>query len=163
MIRLFLFFIVFLIGCDSPTKKIGIYTVDMEYACESTSYRIFRFTTLIDGVKDIESTDISSVNEDISRAYNTVLTRKDDFLLSGNHSLSGVEVSLIFRSKNSESTFEKNTPYYNKCYVYYFEGQFKNKRLRFDRDGDQDNEFIVDSYKYFLKSPDCIKNVYATH
>ncbi|HAK8946407.1 TPA: hypothetical protein H2X81_000366 [Salmonella enterica] len=161
MIRLFSFFILLLSGCDSSAEKIGIYTVDMEYACECTSYRIFKATVLTGANKTSEPNYIFRVNEDISRAYKTVLTRNDRFLLSGSHSLSGVEVSLIFHGEDLKTAFEKTEPYYGKCYIYYFEGRFNNDRLKFDEDGDQSNEFVVDNYKFILQSPDCIKHVYG--
>jgi len=160
MKRLFFFVIVFLSGCNFSTERIMIYTVDMEYACECTSYRIFRANALNESSKMEKPYNISMIKEDINKAYNVTLTKEDNFSLSGGHSLSGVEVSLVFHDKKLKTNFEKTEPYYGRCYIYYFEGRFSHNRLKIDDDGDQLNEFIVDNYKFILQSPDCIKNIY---
>lgn len=157
-----LFFMTLLIDCDSHGQKIGLYTVDMEYACECTSYRVFGVRDLKDSAKDTAFTEMPGY-ESIAEAYQITLKEKDKFPLSGGHSLVGVEINLVFLDKKLETNFERVIPYYNKCYVYYFEGRFKNKTLQFDRQGDQENEFIVENFKHFLRSPDCVANVYDEH
>lgn len=157
---LILLAIIVISGCDSPSEKIGIYTIDMQYACDCTSYRIFKVNAL-GKYNDKNPTagelkKYETIETDITNSYNQQFTQKDNVLLSG-VSLSGVEAFLVFRDKALQNRFESNYPYHPACHIFYFEGQFAGERLNVDENGEQDNEFFVDSYKILERFPDCEK------
>lgn len=147
------FFIVFIIsGCDTtiPSQKIGIYTYNMQYACECPQYKIFRVDDLSSKEKKLkdrlEPLDIMSKDDALSQEITNAINKPE------NDSLIGRDINISFNKNDDEQLFYSQQGKFPICYIYYFEGTFKDKE-----------NFMVDKFKLMLKSPDCIPDDDGDH
>lgn len=135
-----------LFGCKDnyPQEKVGLYAVDMLYACECQQYKIFKIDNLSikrNHLKDREPLDLDGKDSDLSQELSYAINKSED------DNLIGRDIDLIFANKTDEEKFKKQQGLNSICYIYYFEGYFKSKQL-----------FLVENYHLSLKSSDCISH-----
>ncbi|EDV3193960.1 hypothetical protein JT93_004561 [Salmonella enterica] len=152
-----LYFLFFISDCDNPSDRMDIYAIVPVQACEDTYTLIKSESPNKNTMKlqeRVKSLDIYGKDKDVLIAINTELQSgklKSDGQLKG-----GMEFKLSFLDKKKQQSFEKEINW-RQCYIYFFQGYFKNKKTNAECESSEGNKFIVENYKLILMYPECVK------